>query len=104
MTKEENCDAIVKEIKSSRVETLAIVEAFMRNIRRCLERGEVFEVRNFGRFEFQVRKQKKARDIVRGVSFIIPERKVPVFVFSKTYSNKLIEINNGEQGKKTHKQ
>ena len=97
MTKEDCFDSISKDYEVPKADVITIINAFIENIKRCLNRGESFTVNGFGTFELNEHKERKAMNVHSGEQVIIPKRKVPTFTFSKSYKDKLIKIvNNGE--------
>lgn len=88
MTKQE----IVKETaRRTGIETetaAAVVEEFMEQVRRSLIGGENVYLRGFGTFHRKHRKAKKARNITKNTTIVIPEHDIPAFKPSSFFTIK----------------
>ena len=76
MTKEE----IVKEVADAtgveRKEVAAIVESFIESVKGSVSAGEPVFLRGFGTFGLKHRAAKPARNISKGETIIVPERRI----------------------------
>lgn len=90
MTKQE----IVKEVaKATGIESkavLSVVEGFMEQVRNSLTNGENVYLRGFGTFSLKHRAEKKARNISKNTTLIVPAHDVPVFKPSKEFMSKTV--------------
>ena len=89
MTKQE----IVKEVaKATGIESkavLSVVEGFMEQVRNSLINGENVYLRGFGTFRLKHRAEKKARNISKNTTLIVPAHDVPAFKPSPEVAEKL---------------
>lgn len=58
---------------------VAVVENLMEQVRESLIGGENFYLRGFGTFLRKCRKAKKARNITKNTTIVIPEHDIPAF-------------------------
>lgn len=68
-----------------KVDVLVTLEAFFKEVKDSLKKGENVYVRGFGSFVTKKRAQKVGRIIKRNESIIIPEHYVPTFKPAKTF-------------------
>ena len=85
MTKAEIVTYISKEIGVDKTTTLAVVEAFMEQVKGALANDENVYLRGFGSFILKTRAQKTARNITQNTTMIIPEHKIPAFKPAKVF-------------------
>ena len=85
MTKHE----LVKQISSAtgidNATTLAVVEAFIAEIKSSLEEHEPVYLRGFGSFILKRRAEKTARNIHKNTAVIIPAHDIPSFKPAKEF-------------------
>jgi len=67
----------------TKVETGAVVDGVIATISYALKKGDVIDIRGFGRFKLVQRKQRKGRNPKSGEEVLIPARKMPVFRCSR---------------------
>lgn len=74
---------LVKEISQStgvkKDAVCSIIESFMSTIQTSLSNDKNIYLRGFGSFIIMKRAEKKARNISRNTTIIIPEHNVPLF-------------------------
>jgi len=89
MTKAE----IVKQISHStgieRIAVISAVETFMEAVKESLINGENVYLRGFGSFIIKRRAEKKARNISKKSTIIIPAHNIPAFKPCKTFANEV---------------
>jgi len=85
MRKSELIDEISLKTGVPRVDVLITLEAFVKEVKACLERGEHVYMRGFGSFHPKKRARKVGRNIKRNVSVVIPEHYIPAFKPAKTF-------------------
>ncbi len=68
-----------------KVDVLVTLEAFFKEVKDSLKKGENVYVRGFGSFVVKKRAQKIGRHIKRNESIIIPEHYVPAFRPAQTF-------------------
>lgn len=83
MTKSDLANAIARRHGINRNEATGVVETVMDEITNSLVRNEPVFLRGFGTFKLAKRREKKARDINRDKTVVIPPHKVPVWKPSK---------------------
>ena len=95
MTKAEIISKISEKTGVEKVTSLAVVEAFMSEVKESISNNQAVFLRGFGTFAVKHRMPKKARNPATGDPVYLPERYVPVFKPSKlmknTVNDKLIE-------------
>ena len=79
MNKSQIIDIIAEGTGLTKLETAAVVDAFLATISYGLASEERVELRRFGSFVLKNRKPKVGRNPKAGVEVLIPARKVPVF-------------------------
>lgn len=89
MTKAEVVNKIAKDTGLEKHLVLDTVEKFMEVIKDALASDENVYLRGFGSFIVKTRASKTARDISKNVTIQIPERKIPAFKPSKTFTAKI---------------
>lgn len=62
-----------------------VVEQFMDVVKSTMIEGENIYLRGFGSFVLKRRAQKKARNISKGATIIIPEHYIPYFKPSRSF-------------------
>ena len=79
MNKQDLVDIIAEGTGLTKLETAAVVDAFLATVTYALGNGNRVELRRFGTFQVKDRKAKKARNPRTGEEVMIPPRKVPHF-------------------------
>ncbi|HHM23783.1 MAG TPA: integration host factor subunit beta [Bacteroidetes bacterium] len=79
MNKADLVDIISEGTGLTKVETAAVIDAFLATVAYALSKGERVELRRFGTFSLKDRKPKVGRNPKTGVTVPIPARKVPHF-------------------------
>ena len=79
MTKADIVSEIAKKTGAEKVQIQAIVEAFMEEVKGSLANNENVYLRGFGSFIIKTRAEKKARNITRNVSVVVPAHNIPAF-------------------------
>lgn len=74
MTKAEIVSEIAKATGLSSKDVLDVVENFMEVVKGSLAKKENIYLRGFGTFEYHEQKERKARDISRNETIVIPAR------------------------------
>ena len=79
MTKADIVSEIAKKTGVEKTQIQTIVEAFMDEVKGSLEKEENVYLRGFGSFIIKTRAEKKARNITRNVSVVVPAHNIPAF-------------------------
>ena len=85
MTKQDIVNQISKKTGIDKVTALAVVEAFMEQVKDSLGANENVYLRGFGSFILKKRAQKTARNITQNTTMIIPEPNIPAFKPAKVF-------------------
>ncbi len=85
MTKQELVSAAAQQTGVERATVSAVVEAFMEQVRESLANGESVYLRGFGTFCRKHRAKKKARNISKNTTVVVPAHDVPAFKPSKSF-------------------
>ncbi len=85
MTKQELVSAAAQQTGVERAIVSAVVEAFMEQVRESLTNGESVYLRGFGTFYRKHRAEKKARNITKNTTIVVPAHDVPAFKPSKSF-------------------
>ncbi len=85
MTKQELVSAAAQQTGVERATVSAVVEAFMEQVRDSLTNGENVYLRGFGTFYRKHRAEKKARNITKNTTIVVPAHDVPAFKPSKSF-------------------
>jgi len=85
MRKTELADRIAEETGIAKVDVLVILEAYFKEVKSSLIKGESLTFRGFGSFILKRRLAKHARIITRGVSITVPEHVIPAFKPAKEF-------------------
>lgn len=80
MTKNDIADKLVSQTTLTKSQALSAIEGLMKIASAALAKGDNIYLRGFGTFRVVERKAKTARDISRGTSVTVPERKVVKFI------------------------
>lgn len=91
MTKAELVSKIVKDTGLPRKDVLAIVEAFMEEVKNSVSSKESVYLRGFGSFIVKHRAQKTARNISKNTTLVVEAHDFPAFKPAKTFIEKMKE-------------
>ena len=89
ITRADLSEAVYKEVGLSRSESAALVESFLSEISKCLERGETVKLSSFGSFIVRQKNERIGRNPKTGEEVPIPPRKVLVFKPSNVLKDKI---------------
>ena len=89
MTKADIVNEIAQQTGIEKVEVLAVVEAFMGNVKASLIKGEPVYLRGFGSFIIKHRAKKAARNITRKTTIVVPAHDIPSFKPAKSFVSEL---------------
>jgi len=70
-----------------KVDVLVSLEAFFKEVKEALEKGDNVYIRGFGSFTVKKRAKKMGRNIKKGVSIEIPEHFIPAFKPAKIFTD-----------------
>ena len=85
MTKADIVTKISDRLGVEKIETQAVVEQFMKEIKNALETGENVYLRGFGSFIIKTRAEKKGRNISKNTTISIPTQNIPAFKPAKVF-------------------
>ena len=91
MTKADIVNEISKKTGIEKVTVQKTVEAFMETVKESLVSNQNVYLRGFGSFIVKKRAQKKARNISKNTTIVIPEHYIPSFRPSKKFVSKVKE-------------
>ena len=97
MTKAELAFLIAKKTGIDKHVVLEVIEAFKDAIKNSLSNGENVFLRGFGSFIVKRRAEKKARNIPKNTTVIVPAHCIPAFRPAKTFS---IQVKENVKDKK----
>lgn len=89
MTKADIVKEIVAETGIESTVALAVVESFMKNVKKNMIAGEEVFLRGFGSFILKQRAEKTARNISKNTTIIIPAHKIPAFKPAKSFASEI---------------
>lgn len=89
MTKADIVNEISKKTGIEKVTVQKTVEAFMETVKESLVSNQNVYLRGFGSFIVKKRAEKKARNISKNTTIVIPEHYIPSFRPSKKFVNKV---------------
>jgi DNA-binding protein HU-beta len=89
MTKADIVNEISKKTGIEKVTVQKTVEAFMETVKDSLITSQNVYLRGFGSFIVKKRAQKKARNISKNTTILIPAHFIPSFRPSKKFVNKV---------------
>ena len=89
MTKADIVNEISKKTGIEKVTVQKTVEAFMETVKDSLVTNQNVYLRGFGSFIVKKRAEKKARNISKNTTIVIPEHYIPSFRPSKKFVNKV---------------
>ncbi len=79
VTRADLCEAVYQRVGLSRTESASLVEAVLKEITSCLERGETVKLSSFGSFVVRNKGQRIGRNPKTGKEVPISPRRVMVF-------------------------
>lgn len=85
ITRQHIADEVSRAAGISRTEAAAALEAVIHSIRNAVAAGDDVQLRGFGTFRAVLRREKRARDISRGKTVVIPARLKPVLRPSREF-------------------
>ena len=85
MTKADIVTSISEKIGIEKIDVLAVVEAFMKEVKDSLGKDENVYLRGFGSFIVKERAEKTGRNISKNTTIIIPAHNIPAFKPSKVF-------------------
>ena len=85
MTKADIVTKISDRLGVEKIETQAVVEQFMKEVKNALETGENVYLRGFGSFIVKTRAEKKGRNISKNTTISIPAKNIPAFKPAKVF-------------------
>jgi len=85
MTKADIVTKISERLGVEKIETQAVVEQFMKEVKNSLETGENVYLRGFGSFIIKTRAEKKGRNISKNTTISIPAQNIPAFKPAKIF-------------------
>jgi len=91
MTKADIVTKISDRLGVEKIETQAIIEQFMKEVKNSLETGENVYLRGFGSFIIKTRAEKKGRNILKNVTISIPAQNIPAFKPAKVFVDRIKE-------------
>lgn len=89
MTKADIVNRIADDTGMSRKEVMAVVEAFMEEVKKSMIDGEEVFLRGFGSFVIKHRAAKTARNIAKNTTIVINAHDYPTFKPSKGFLDKM---------------
>jgi DNA-binding protein HU-beta len=89
MRKADLTNEIADKTGVPKVDVLVTLEAFFKEIKKAVEKGESVYVRGFGSFYPKKRAQKVGRNIKKNTAIVIPEHYVPAFKPAKVFVDKV---------------
>lgn len=95
MTKADIVYEISKNTGEDKQTVLRVVEAFMSTLKASMVGGKNVYLRGFGSFVIKQRAEKRARNISKNTSVIIPAHCVPSFKPAKTFVEEVRTSNKG---------
>ncbi|MBC8265989.1 MAG: integration host factor subunit beta [Flavobacteriales bacterium] len=91
MTKAEIIRKISEKTGVEKVTTLAVVEAFMAEVKDSITNNQVVFLRGFGTFKPKKRAEKTGRNISKNTTIIIPAHHIPAFKPAKVFVKQVKE-------------
>ena len=85
MTKAEIVSKISEKTGIEKVTALAVVEAFMAEVKSSISSNQSVFLRGFGTFKPKKRAEKTGRNISKNTTLIIPAHNIPSFKPAKTF-------------------
>ena len=95
MTKADIIEIIADGTGITKVETEAILDAFIRAVSDTLKSGQSIEIRGFGSFKVKKKNARKARNPRTGEVVEVPAKFSPTFKYSRDFK---ISVDKGMKG------
>lgn len=89
MTKSDIVKRITEKTGIDKQQVIGTVELLMKVIKNSLIMGENVYLRGFGTFRIKHRAEKKARNILKNTTVMVPPHSVPVFKPAKDFIESL---------------
>ena len=89
MTKAEIVSRIAENTGIEKLTSLAVVEAFMNELKDSISGNESVFLRGFGTFKPKKRAEKTGRNIKKNTTIIIPEHFIPAFKPAKVFMERV---------------
>ena len=89
MTKAELAKEVSRAVGVDGTTAIAVIEGFMEAVKASVIAGEPVYLRGFGTFGVKHRAEKRARNITRNVTVIIPEHDIPNFKPSNEFKESM---------------
>jgi DNA-binding protein HU-beta len=83
VTKADIVDIIASGTGITKIDTEAVVDAFIKTVTNAMKEGKNIEIRGFGSFKIKKRKSRMARNPRTGAQVMVDEHFVPTFKVSK---------------------
>ena len=87
MRKADLISKISEKTGIAKVDVLVALEAFFKEAKESLKKGENVYIRGFGSFVVKKRAKKIGRNIKKNIAIEIPEHYIPVFKPAKVFSD-----------------
>jgi len=94
MRKADLINKISEKTGVPKVDVLVSLEAFFKEVKESLEKGDNVYIRGFGSFTVKKRAKKMGRNIKKGVSIEIPEHHIPAFKPAKIFTEMVKNSNH----------
>ncbi|HJN63988.1 MAG TPA: HU family DNA-binding protein [Flavobacteriales bacterium] len=91
MTKAEIVSKISEKTGIEKVTALAVVEAFMAEVKSSISSNQSVFLRGFGTFKPKKRAEKTGRNISKNTTIIIPAHHIPAFKPAKVFVKQVKE-------------
>ncbi len=91
MTKAEMVSKISEKTGIEKVTALAVVEAFMAEVKSSISSNQSVFLRGFGTFNPKKRAEKTGRNISKNTTIIIPAHHIPAFKPAKVFVKQVKE-------------
>jgi DNA-binding protein HU-beta len=91
MTKAEMVSKISEKTGIEKVTALAVVEAFMAEVKSSISSNQSVFLRGFGTFKPKKRAEKTGRNISKNTTIIIPAHHIPAFKPAKVFVKQVKE-------------
>lgn len=89
MTKAEIVAEIAQKTGIEKAAVQTVVEKFMESVKNSMVNGENVYLRGFGSFVVKTRAEKKARNISKQTTIVIPAHNIPSFKPAKIFANEV---------------
>ncbi len=89
MTKAELVASVSKSTGIEKAAVAATLESILETIKDSITHGEPVYMRGFGTFGIKHRAAKRARNITKNTTLLVPEKDIPAFKPSKEFKSAL---------------